>query len=81
MYKGGMHGRGVCMTGGVCSRGHVWHGGVCVVGSMHGRRDGHCSGWYASYWNAFLLKEIFKNVIQRNVSYFCNASCMMYLTF
>ena len=21
---------------------------------MHGRRDGHCSGRYASYWNAFL---------------------------
>ena len=24
-------------------------------GSVRGRRDGHCSGWYASYWNAFLL--------------------------
>ena len=22
---------------------------------LHGRRDGHCSGWYASYWNAFLF--------------------------
>ena len=20
--------------------------------------DGHCSGWYASYWNAFLLSNI-----------------------
>ena len=20
-------------------------------------RDGHCSGWYASYWNAFLLGD------------------------
>ena len=31
--------------------------GVCVTGGVHGRRDGHCSGWYASYWNAFLLIE------------------------
>ena len=28
-------------------------GGVC------GRRDGHYSGWYASYWNAFLLSQFF----------------------
>ena len=21
------------------------------------QRDSHCSGWYASYWNAFLFKE------------------------
>ena len=31
------------------ARGHVWQGDV------RGRRDGHCSGRYASYWNAFLL--------------------------
>ena len=44
---GAMHGRGACMTGGV-------HGQeVCMAG---GRRDGHCSGRYTSYWNAFLLK-------------------------
>ena len=41
---GGMHGRGVYMAG-RCT----WQGGV------HGRRDGHCSRRYASYWNAFLL--------------------------
>ena len=30
--------------------------GVCmVVGAMRGRRDGHCSGRYAFYWNAFLF--------------------------
>ena len=53
----GMRGRGVCMVG-VCM--HGW--GACVVGrhvwqgvAMHGRRDGHCSGRYASYWNAFLF--------------------------
>ena len=37
-----------------------WGGGVCV------RRDGHCSGWYASYWNAFLLpptNEVWGKVI------------------
>ena len=39
-----------------------WRGGACmakgvymVKGGMHSRRDGHCSGRYASYWNAFLL--------------------------
>ena len=41
----GMHGRGMCVAGGMHGRG----GGVC------GRRDGHCSGCYASYWNAFLF--------------------------
>ena len=58
---GSMHGReyawqGACMAGGMCGggvhgRGHAWQGG------MHGRRDGHCSRWYASYWNAFLFKK------------------------
>ena len=49
-----------CMAGACVVGGHVWQG-VCVVGSvcgrggMRGRRDGHCSGRYASYWNAFLL--------------------------
>ena len=62
-----MRGRGgACMAGGVHSRGDVAGGmhdiGGCVAGGhvwlgggMHGRRDDHCSGWYASYWNAFLL--------------------------
>ena len=40
-----MHGRGTCVERGV-------HG----MGGMRGRRDGHCSGRYASYWNAFLLQ-------------------------
>ena len=45
------------MAGGVHVRGvHVR--GACV-GGMSGRRDGHCSGWYASYWNAFLLMYAF----------------------
>ena len=29
--------------------------GAWQRGAVRGRRDGHCSGWYASYWNAFLL--------------------------
>ena len=29
---------------------------ACVKNSVHrSGRDGHCSGRYASYWNAFLL--------------------------
>ena len=43
MHGRGVHGRGTCMAVG------------CVTGGMHGRRDGHCSGRYASYWNAFLF--------------------------
>ena len=42
--KGGIHGRGM--------------GGMCGRGGMHCRRDGHCSGWYASYWNAYLLTRM-----------------------
>ena len=30
-------------------------GGMHGGGGMRGRRDGHCSGRYASYLNAFLL--------------------------
>ena len=62
----GMHGRGASMAWGhawwgVCmAGGHAWQGGmhdrrVCVVGSVCGRGDSHCSGRYASYWNAFLF--------------------------
>ena len=45
---------GACMAGGVCGRGvcmawgHEWQG-------VRARRNGHCSGRYTSYWNAFLL--------------------------
>ena len=50
--------------------GYVWRGGACVAevcmaggmrgggGGMRGRRDGHCSGRYASHWNAFLLNSV-----------------------
>ena len=52
---GGAHAwwEGACMAGGQ----HGWQGEVCMVGGggMRGRRDGHCSGRYASYWNAFLF--------------------------
>ena len=26
---------------------------------VHNPRDGYCCGWYASYWNAFLLQHCF----------------------
>ena len=63
---GGIHGRGVAggIHGRVCvAEGHAWQG-ACVAGGMcgrgggmHGRRDSHCSGRYASYWNAFLFQK------------------------
>ena len=43
---------------GVCSQGESAHGGVCPWGCLvetPSPRDGYCCGWYASYWNAFLL--------------------------
>ena len=62
---GGVHGEGVYVAGvcvwqgGMDGEGHGWWG-ACVVGGMHGgghrgRRDHHCSGRYASYWNAVLF--------------------------
>ena len=52
---GCMHGWGgwACVAGGVHGGGHAWQGGV------RGMRNGHCSGRYASYWNAFLLQNLF----------------------
>ena len=68
--RGGMHGRGACMS--VCvAEGHAWQGtcvavgehawqgSVCGRGDVRGRRNGHWSGWYASYWNAFLFGKFF----------------------
>ena len=58
---------GACMAkGGMCGKGgHVWQRGVCVAkGGMCGmhapptRYSRSMHGWYASYWNAFLLKII-----------------------
>ena len=48
VWQGGMCGRGACVAGGMCGR------GACMPGGVRGRTDGHCSGRYASYWNAFL---------------------------
>ena len=57
-----MRGRGCVVGVGVVRGrgGHAWQGG-----GMHGRgegvrgrRDGHWSGRYASYWNGFLLPQL-----------------------
>ena len=50
---GGVHGRGACMKGGAC---------VAGGGGVRGRRDGQCSGRYASYWNAYLFNTSFFNI-------------------
>ena len=63
--EGGMCGRGHAWQGDIHGRGHALHDGgmhgrgACVAGGVHGRRDGHCSGRYATYWNAFLLLLLF----------------------
>ena len=53
--------------GDICGcRGHVWLQVACVVAGGHAWLGGACmgyekvrsmSGWYASYWKAFLLKH------------------------
>ena len=50
-----MRGEGGCAWRGACVVVGMHGSGVCVVGGMRGRGDGHCSGRYASYWNAFLF--------------------------
>ena len=69
-----MRGMGCAWHGAVHSRGCAWlggnawhrgmHGGGCVWG-VHGRRDGHCSGRYASYWNAFSFLRFVTNCSYR----------------
>ena len=49
--QGDMCGGGACMAGGMHDQSYAWPGG----GGVRGRRDGHCRGRYASYWNAFLF--------------------------
>ena len=61
---GGMHCRGVCVAMGVCMA-----GGMHVRGCVCGRRDGHCSGRYASYWNAFLLMYSKTSIALKNQVY------------
>ena len=62
----GVHG-GVCMAGSMSDRGHTWQGEYVWQGGVHGRHYEirSMSGWYVSYWNAFLLwfakKECFEN--------------------
>ena len=59
-HREGVHREGACVAGGrVCMARGCMTGGVHGVGGMCGRRDGHCSGLYASYWNAFLFKIFF----------------------
>ena len=74
--EGGVCGRGVCMAGGMHVRG-VCGRGVCMAGGVRGKRDGHCSGWYASYWNAFFLICKFDNIDWRTVNWW---SCIKIFT-
>ena len=60
-WQGGGHvWQGACMAGG-----HVWQGAMHGRGRVHGRyyEIRSISGRYPSYWNAFLLLEVFVNKI------------------
>ena len=57
----------VCVKGGGLSTGGRWS--ICTGGPLSGgvvpgwRPPGsHCSGRYASYWNAFLFRNFLKNL-------------------
>ena len=52
VWQGGMHGRGTCVAGGACMA------GVCMAGGVHGRRNGNCSGRYASYGKKIVIEYI-----------------------
>ena len=69
---GDMHSRGHAWQGVCVAGGHAWQGacvvGACMTGGMHGRRDGHCNGQYASYWNAFLSITVCTDSIDPNAS-------------
>ena len=65
--RGGREGHAYMAGGmcGVCIGGYAWQ----MRGCVQGRRDGHCSRRYASYWNTFLFSilkvSIFKGT-QKN---------------
>ena len=64
---GGVHGRGACMVGACMAGEHAWQGGMC--GRRHVWHAHNCppptrsyeirsmSGWYASFWNAYLFSS------------------------
>ena len=55
---GGVPAPGGCLVQGGCSGGGAWSGGCLLPGGLllvETPPDGHCCGWYASYWNAFLF--------------------------
>ena len=58
-----VHSRGLC-GGGACMA-----GGTCMVGGVRARKNGNCSGGYASYWNAFLFSNIFVEAYFSTESY------------
>ena len=77
--------QGVCSQGGACSRGSTPRGGllpggsaprVCVYGDPPAKAAGYCCGWYASYWNAFLLIYILPYTAQWRIQEFLEWVCL-----
>ena len=93
-----MHGGGMCGRGGgaMCGR-EACMTGVCVWQEEHAwwrrgvsvRRDGHCSGRYGSYWNAFLFLSMsyiytikwFKKDMCLIIVFFRVLSCPFFIVF
>ena len=52
-------GKVMCLQACVCPREGACSSGGCLLRGVPGGDppDGYCCGWYASYWNAFLLQS------------------------
>ena len=56
VFRGGGHVWGACMAGGM-HWGHAWQGG-CMCMALEGAHVKKARKWYASHWNAFLLRLV-----------------------
>ena len=68
MHGGGVHGRGACMVG--------WGECVACMPPQQILRDTvmwSMRGWYASYWNAFLLSYVFIVFSLFSITLLCTA--------
>ena len=54
-----------CVWGESCRARGAMHGRGSMARGVRGRGDGHCSGRYASYWNAFLLRNHPQSTVRR----------------
>ena len=57
----------ILSMGGGCLPDTPWADPLSDTPASRHHRDGHCSGWYASYYNAFLLCMCHKSFAQKSL--------------